>query len=423
MMAIRKTSRVIKSGIVLIGALTLVVFAWWALAYQGSPGSRPSFTFAQVSRGDLEIIVSSTGSLAAVETVEIGTQASGTIDQLLVDYNDQVKKGQVLAVLDQSSFNASVKKAKAEVLKAQAELQQAEDEFRRNAPLQEKGYISAQEFLPIRTAVDTTKASLQSAEANLEQAEINLEHTVIRSPIDGTVIDRSVDAGQTVAASLSTPTLFLIAEDLSRMQIETQVDETDIGQIRQGQPVRFTVQSYFDQDFIGSVRQIRLQPETNDNVVTYTVIVDASNESRLLMPGMTATVDFIVHQAKNTLLVPVAVLNFKPDSRSDSASIHAGTKTSQIFSPENGGRLQAVDVTTGQSDGLVTEVAGEALSEGMMVAIGMKQEGEDAEEEGFSLFGFMNQGQRGPMSGGGGPGQRPGGGPGQRPGGGGGPRP
>lgn len=249
----------------------------------------------------------------------------------------------------------------------------------------------------------------------MQQAQINLEHTVIRSPIDGTVIDRSVDAGQTVAASLSTPTLFLIAEDLSRMQIETQVDETDIGQIRQGQPVRFTVQSYFDQDFVGSVRQIRLQPETKDNVVTYTVIVDATNESGLLMPGMTATVDFIVHQAKNTLLVPVAALTFKPDSRSDSASVNAGTKTSQIFSPEKGGLLRAVDITTGQSDGLVTEVAGESLSEGMKVAIGIKQKGEDTEEKGFSLFGFMNQGQGGPPGGVGGPGggtsQGPSGGP------------
>lgn len=404
----RKTSRVIKSAVVLIGALSLVMIAWWALAQQGPAGSEPSFKFAEVSRGNLEVLVSSTGTLAAVETVEIGTQASGTIEQLLVDYNDQVKKGQVLAVLDQSSFNASVKKAKAEVLKAQAELKQAEDEFSRNVPLQEKGYISAQEFLPITTAVATTKASLQSAEANLEQTRINLEYTVIRSPIDGTVIDRSVDAGQTVAASLSTPTLFLIAEDLAQMQIETQVDETDIGQIRQGQPVRFTVQSYFDQNFIGSVRQIRLQPETHDNVVTYTVIVDASNESGLLMPGMTATVDFVVHQSENVLLVPVAALNFTPDSNRNN------NDGSQVFSRQADGHLQPIQISVGESDGLLTEIAGNELAAGMQVAIGMNQEGEDAEEEGFSLFSFMNQGQGRSPGGGGGPG----GGPGQGSGGG-----
>lgn len=408
MMAKRKISRGIKSAVALIGALTLVTLAWWALAQQGPPGSRPSFKFAEVNKGNLEVLVSSTGTLAALETVEIGTQASGTIEQLRVDYNDQVKKGQILAVLDQSSFNASVQKAKAEVLKAQAELKQAEDEFSRNAPLQEKGYISEQEFLPIRTAVETTKASLQSAEADLQQAQINLEHTVIRSPIDGTVIDRSVDAGQTVAASLSTPTLFLIAEDLSRMQIETQVDETDIGQIRQGQAVRFTVQSYFDQDFTGRVRQIRLQPETVDNVVTYTVIVDATNESGLLMPGMTATVDFVVHQAQNTLLVPVAALNFKPDFRSDGASAPAESKSNQVFCLEDGGRLRAVEVTTGQSDGLLTEVTGEGLSEGMMVAIGFRKEEVDSDSDGgFSLLGLMGQGQRSGPGAGPGPGQGP----------------
>ncbi len=405
----RKISKFIKLAVVLIGTLTLVSLAWWALAQQGPPGSRPSFKFAQVNRGNLEVLVSSTGTLAAVETVEIGTQASGTIEQLLVDYNDQVKKGQVLAVLDQSSFNASVNKAKAEVLKAQAELKQAENEFRRNAPLFDKGYISEQEFLPITTAVATTKASLQSAEANRQQAQINLEHTVIRSPIDGTVIDRSIDAGQTVAASLSTPTLFLIAEDLAQMQIETQVDETDIGQIRQGQPVRFEVQSYPDSIFAGTVRQIRLQPSTVDNVVTYTVIVDASNESGQLMPGMTATVDFIVHQSENTLLVPVAALKFTPDSNRDS------NDGSQVFSRQADGRLQPVQVTAGESDGLLTEIAGEELAVGMQVAIGMKLEGEDVEEEAFSLFSFMNQGQGGRPGGGGGQGQRPEGGGGTRP--------
>jgi len=409
MFANQKTSRVIKSAVVLIGALTLVTVAWWALAQQGPAGSRPSFKFAEVSRGTLEIIVSSTGTLAAVETVEIGTQASGTIDQLLIDYNDQVKKGEVLAVLDQSSFNASVNKAKAEVLKAQAELKQAADEFSRNVPLFDKGYISAQEFLPITTTVDTTKAALQSAEANLEQARINLEHTVIRSPINGTVIDRSVDAGQTVAASLSTPTLFLIAEDLAQMQIETQVDETDIGQIRQGQQVRFEVQSYPDSIFTGTVRQIRLQPSTVDNVVTYRVIVDASNESGKLMPGMTATVDFIVHQSENTLLVPVAALKFTPDANRGSNDGH------QIFSRQADGRLRTLQITAGESDGLLTEVAGEELTAGMQVAIGMKKEGEDVEEEAFSLFGFMNQGRGGPTGGGGGPGQRSGGGGGPRP--------
>jgi HlyD family secretion protein len=394
MTLIRKTSRVAKTGIALASTLALVLIAWWAFAQQKPPGPNPLYKLAQVNQGEFEIIVSSTGTLAAVETVEIGTQVSGTIEKLLTDYNGQVKKGQILAVLDQALFNASVNNAKAGVLKAQAEREQAEAELERNAPLFDKGYISEQEFLPIKTAVATTEASLLSANAKLQQAEIDLEHTIIRSPINGTVIDRSVDAGQTIAASLSTPTLFLIAEDLSSMQIETQVDETDIGQIRQGQPVRFMVQSYPEQSFVGTVIQIRMQPETVDNVVTYTVIVEASNQSGRLMPGMTATVDFVVHQAEKTLLVPVAALNFKPKVRPDMTPVDAEAEDSHVFCSDDRGRLRIVSITTGQSDGIVTEVVDGSLKEGEMVAIGYKQEEDSDSDSEFSLFGFMRQGQR-----------------------------
>jgi len=400
----RITSKSRKRATIVIVVLSILVFAWWVFAHQEQPELKKDFQFAQVSRGNFEILVSSTGTLAAVETVEIGTQVSGTIDKLMVDYNDTVKKGQVLAVLDQSLFNASVENARAGVLKAKAELQQAEAEYKRNKPLHEKGYISEQEFLPIRTEVNTQKASLLSAKAGLRQAQINLKYTVISSPIDGTVIDRSVDAGQTVAASLSTPTLFLIAKDLSHMQIETNVDETDIGQIRKGQAVRFTVQSYVDQTFTGSVRQIRLQPETVDNVVTYTVIVEAENESSLLLPGMTATVDFIVHDVKKALLVPVAALQFNPDVGSGKMVRDDETSSSQVFCKNEGGRLKAVTITTGQSDSLVTVVKGGDLVEGAQVAIGVAQNtSKDESDSGFSLFGLfgqsMGQGQ-GPRPGG-----------------------
>ena len=400
----RITSKSRMRSTIVIAVLSIMVFSWWGFSNQEQPEPQKVFQFAQVSQGDFEMIVSSTGTLAAVETVEIGTQVSGTIDKLMVDYNDTVEKGQVLAVLDQSLFNASVENVKAGVLKAQAELQQAEAEYKRNKPLHEKGYISEQEFLPIRTEVDMQKASLLSAEASLQQAQINLEHTVISSPIDGTVIDRSIDAGQTVAASLSTPTLFLIAKDLSHMQIETNVDETDIGQIRKGQAVRFTVQSYVDQTFTGSVRQIRLQPETVDNVVTYTVIVEAENESGLLLPGMTATVDFIVHDVKNTLIVPVAALQFNPDVGAGNMLSDDETSSGQVFCKDEGGRLKAVTITTGQTDGLVTVVKGGNLVEGAQVAIGFAQNtSKDESDSGFSLFGLFGQS----MGQGQGPGGRP----------------
>ncbi len=387
---ITSTSR--KRGTIVIAVLSIIAFTWLVFAHQEQPRPKKDFQFAQVSLGNFEILVSSTGTLAAVETVEVGTQVSGTIDKLMVDYNDTVHKGQVLAVLDQSLFNATVDNVRAGVLKAEAELQQAKAEYTRNKPLHEKGYISDQEFLPIKTEVDTQKASLLSAKAALQQAQINLEHTVISSPIDGTVIDRSIDAGQTVAASLSTPTLFLIAQDLSHMQIETNVDETDIGQIRQGQAVRFTVQSFVDQTFTGSVRQIRLQPQTVDNVVTYTVIVEAENESGLLLPGMTATVDFIVHDVKNALLVPVAALNFNPDVGSGKILSVEEASSNQVFCKEEGGRLKAVTITTGQSDGLVTVVTGGDVTEGAQVAIGFGQHtSKDKSDSGFSLFGLLGQ--------------------------------
>lgn len=387
-----------KAGAMVLGFLSILFFGWYVLAHQNSPERATPVKFAQVSLGNFELTVASTGTMAAVETVEIGTQVSGTIDEIMVDYNDTVKEGDVLAVLDQSLFKVAIKNAKAGLLKAQAELKQAEDEYKRNKPLYEKGYLSEQEFLPIETEVVILKASLLSAEATLQQAEIDLEHTVISSPIDGTVIDRSVDAGQTVAASLSTPTLFLVARDLSHMQIETNVDETDIGQIQKGQQVRFSVQSYSDRTFTGAVRQIRLQPETVDNVVTYTVIVEAANESGLLLPGMTATVDFIVHDAQNALLVPVAALQFNP-------GMGKGEQDgNELFCQDNEGRLRGVSVDIGQSDGLVTVVAGKDITKGLQVAIGFEKSGEsDAEASGFSLSRFFSKG----MGQGPGPGQGP----------------
>ena len=257
----------LKWGLMLCGVIYLGTLAAAFIASRPAASALPDYQFAEVRRGTLETTVSSTGTLAAVETVEVGTQVSGTIAKIHVDYNDRVGKGQVLAVLDQALFTAQVREAEANVAKAKATLVQAEDEFQRNQPLFDKGFLSAREFLPVRIGVDTAKAGLAAAEASLARARTNLAYTVIRSPIDGTVIKRSVEAGQTVAASLNTPTLFLIARDLKQMQIEADIDESDIGQIQVGQTVRFTVQSYPGRTFTGQVSQIRLQPRTISNVV------------------------------------------------------------------------------------------------------------------------------------------------------------
>jgi hypothetical protein len=194
----------------------------------------------------------------------------------------------------------------------QALYDQAAADHQRNLPLFQKGYLSEQEFLPLEISVRTTRASLQSAQVALERAETNLSYAVIRSPIDGTVIQRAVEQGQTVAASLQAPVLFVIAEDLSQMEIHAQVDESDIGSIREGQAVRFDVQAYPDKVFTGTVRQVRLEPTTVQNVVNYTVIVDAPNPDGLLLPGMTATIDFVIEQRKNVLLIPNAALRLQP---------------------------------------------------------------------------------------------------------------
>ena len=250
-----------------------------------------SFQFVEVTRSNLETSISCTGTLNAVGTVEVGTQVSGTIAHLFVDYNDHVQKGQMLAKLDTTVLKAAVVEADADLAQAQAQFEQAVADYDRNLPLKEKGYLSEAELLPLQTTLKTRQAALESSRAKLKRARQNLEYAYIRSPISGTVIQRNIEQGQTVAASLSAPTLFVIAEDLSKMEIHTLVDESDIGVIEVGQPVRFVVPTYYDKSFEGTVRQVRLQPDVVQNVVNYTVIVDAANNDNLLLPGMTATVN------------------------------------------------------------------------------------------------------------------------------------
>ena len=384
----RFTRNLLWSGsLLLILGIGAAVFLWFQAGESEPPGS--AYLTAKVSRGDLQLTVSSTGTLAAVETVDVGTEVSGTVEKVLVDYNDHVSKGQVLAVLKPDLFNAAVAEAQGSVDQAKASLQQAREDLERNRPLFEKGYISAQEYLPYQTNLEKTEATLASARASLARAKTNLGNATIHSPIDGTVIQRSVDAGQTVAASLNTPTLFVIAKDLSKMQIEAAVDETDIGQIRTGQRVNFTVQSYPDKGFSGTVRQIRLQPTTVQNVVTYTVIVSADNREGLLLPGMTATVDFIVAEAHDALLVPNAALRFRPEELADkNIAGKEETNAGRVYVLGSSGQLQPVVISTGISDGQGTVVKDGALPVGTEVVTGYKQ-GADKPRSGFSLFGSM----------------------------------
>ena len=398
----RMIASIIKTILILAGIIFLGKLALPLLQPEGASAMNPPFQSARVHQGTLETLISSTGTLAAVETVDVGTQVSGTIARLAVDYNDRVKKGQVLAELDPSLFRAAVGDAEATVLKAKAQQAKAEDDYRRNKPLFDKGYLSEQEFLPIRTSVATSRADVASAQAGLDRARTNLAYAVIRSPIDGIIIARNVDAGQTVAASFNTPTLFVIARDLSHMQIEATVDESDIGQIRQGQSVRFTVQAYPDKTFLGEVTQIRLQPKTISNVVNYTVIVQAENNQGLLLPGMTATVDFLVARVADALLVPNAALRFEPPEarqarpgRGAAAVDENADVAGRLYTLGEGGQLHPVPVKKGPTDGISTVVTGSGIRPGMEVVTGLMPQEEQAARSGRGFFSIFSPPRRG----------------------------
>lgn len=299
--------KLIISIAAIIGLTVLVYF----LFIKGDP-EKTKFSFVNVSRGNLNVLISSSGTLQAIKTVDVGTQVSGKISQLFVDFNSEVKRGQLLAVLDTVVLVASVKDAQANLDKASAQYNQAVAVHERNKKLFEKNFMNEVDFIASKTNVESLLASLKSARTALERAKLNLGYAFIYAPISGTIINRAVEQGQTVAASLSAPTIFTIAEDLSSMRILASVDESDIGQIKVGQKTKFTVQAFPNKTFDGEVIQIRLNPNVVSNVVNYTVVVKADNEDKLLLPGMTATVDFYVDFRENVLLVPNAALRFQP---------------------------------------------------------------------------------------------------------------
>jgi HlyD family secretion protein len=389
-----------KKIIISVIVIAVLVSAFLVIrGFHNRSKDAPEYQLAEMKRGDLEILVSSTGTLNALETVAVGAEVSGTIKEVYVDFNDKVKKGDLLALVDPTVFEASVKDAQAAVMKAEAMLEKAKAEYDRNKALSDKGYISVFDLLTLKTTLESAEADLISAKARLTQSENNLANTKIRSPISGTVIQRSVDAGQTIASSFQAPELFIIAEDLKKMQLNADVDENDIGQIKKDQRVRFTVQAYPNLIFDGAVRQVRLQPETIQNVVTYTVVIDVSNDKGLLLPGMTATIDFIILDHKNVLLVPNSALSFKPpapEKTSEKGGLFSNLTNSahgqesppvpskreiaegkaQVFYLTEGKYPRAAFFTPGESDGVFTEVIGSAdLKEGMKLITGVSIQG------------------------------------------------
>ncbi|MBN1779604.1 efflux RND transporter periplasmic adaptor subunit [bacterium] len=296
-----------------IPAVVLLVLTVTAVLILGRRSSdKTTYTFEEITRGDFENTVDATGTIEPVTTVEVGTQVSGIIDQILVDFNDHVKRNQLMAVIDTTLLSVQVSDARAGVLRSQAQFDQAKYNYERTEKLFQQNLLAEYEYITAKSNYQSALSSLMSAKNSLERAERNMRYAFIRSPIDGTVIYREVEEGQTVASSFQTPRLFLIAEDLSKMEIHALVDESEIGLIKEGQSVRFEVQSHDEKQFTGMVRQVWLQPETVQNVVNYTVVVDAENPEGLLLPGMTATLDFVVEQKKDVLMVPVAATKLQP---------------------------------------------------------------------------------------------------------------
>lgn len=310
--------------------LTLIVLAaigGGAAAYYMRKGNvEPTVTTAQITRGDIAEVVQATGTLGAVKTVNVGTQVSGMVQELYADFNTIVKKGQVIARLDPSLIQTAIEQREASVTRAQADLERlrvnladAKRKFAQAQAMWDRQLIPRDQLDTAELNVKTNESQIKSSEAGLVQAQadlntqrVNLGHTVIKAPIDGVVIQRSVDQGQTVQASTNAPTLYIIAEDLTKMQVLANIDESEVGKMRPGQPVNFRVDAFPTESFTGTVSQIRLQPQTVQNVVTYSTVIDVPNPALKLKPGMTANVTIEIARKNNVLRAPAAALRFRP---------------------------------------------------------------------------------------------------------------
>ena len=429
--------RILKRVLFIVLPLA-VLGAGWFLWKGKKAEAAPSWRLVEISRGDVTATVGATGTLSAIRTVEVGTQVSGQIVELKADFNDHVRRGELIARLDATLLEQAKLQAEAELSRAVSDLDYRRYLLEQAQTLSASQNLSETDLRAAQLAVAQGEAARASAAAGLDRARRNLAYAEITAPISGVIIDRTVDVGQTVAASLAAPKLFLIAESLDRMQILASVDESDIGKVHVEQPVEFTVQAWTDRAFTGRVRQIRMQPQSSENVVNYTVVVEVDNPGGALMPGMTATLDFIVDRAQAVLLVPNAALRFRPSeemlaelkqdrsAHKDSSAKRTGGKNrgartgggdfhgpGALTGPSRGnrggtgagpallwllqdGKPRPLRVMKGLSDGTNTEVSGERLQEGQQVIAGMSASGG---AKSSSPFQPQTQ-QSGPMRGG-----------------------
>jgi HlyD family secretion protein len=322
----RKTGSRLPRVVIILAALVAVAAGLWFWKGRGGGGDEQRFRTAAVEQGDIRVAISSTGSLGALSTVDVGSEISGKVEAVLVDFNDRVRRGQIIARIDPSTFEAQIAQgdagiasARANLATAQATLRNAELAYSRNRELAAQKLVARGDLDQALAARDQARAQVAQAEAQIRQQEastrtarLNLGRTVIYSPVDGVVLSRTIEPGQTVAASLQAPVLFKIAEDLSRMEIVLAVDESDIGQVKQGQPVSFTVDAFPDRQFRGEVSQVRLSATNTNNVITFPVVVAVDNADQALLPGLTANAEIEVSRRDGVLKVPNAAMRFKP---------------------------------------------------------------------------------------------------------------
>ena len=364
-----------------IGAVVIVALVIW-MCSGGKKEEEVTFETTKAERQNIHTTITATGTIEPVTSVTVGTQVSGIVSKLYVDYNSVVKKGQVIAELDRTNLTSELNRAKAELTSAESTLSYETANFKRYQTLFDKGLVSANDYESAKLSYEKARQTVNSARESVQKAQTNLGYATITSPIDGVVLSKSVEEGQTVAASFNTPELFNIAQDLTDMRVIADIDEADIGGVKEGQRVTFTVDAFPDDKFEGQVTQVRQEATTTSNVVTYEVVVSAPNKDLKLKPGLTANITIYTLEKNDVLAVPSKALRFMPNE----ALLKKGEQIEDVEAPlkvwtMEGNTFKAHKVETGITNGMLTEIIS-GISEGAEVLVDFSISGGETEQAG-----------------------------------------
>lgn len=368
-----------KKTLVIVAVAAIAALAVWLLS-GGKKEEKITFDTAAVAPANIMNSITATGTIEPVTSVTVGTQVSGIVSKLFVDYNSVVKKGQVIAELDKTNLMSQLNTAKTQLATAQSQLNYQTANYKRYKTLFEKGLVAADDFDNAKLSYTQAKEQVASAKEEVQRAQTNLGYATITSPIDGVVLSKSVEEGQTVAASFSTPELFTIAQDLTNMQVVADVDEADIGDVKEGERVTFTVDAYPDDTFEGEVKQVRQEATTTNNVVTYEVVISAPNADLKLKPGLTANVTIYTAERKGVLSVPSKALRFTPQKETVGKMkiVDVASAKNKVWTIE-GNSIVAHKVNIGMTDGTNTQIVG-GIAEGTKIVTGLNVMGGEEEK-------------------------------------------